>query len=273
MSIHSRYRAGLWHPYEKPMYGVLLNPYHPLSHGLVGCWLFNEGGGNIVYDLSQHMHHGSINGATWTAENFASALSFDGTNDYVEVSDQKQELAPDSLTFAARIKILSGWSNTDRIVTKKGDLSWDASTGWSLEINSNGYMTFLGSGSTAGDGLFMEWQQDTWHFVVITKGAEETEVKGYLDGKYKDTQSCDTISPNNQPLTFAYYPYEHSYLPVIIAFSFIWKLPLRPTEIWQLYTDPFCMFYHPLEAELLYAAAPAGIILQAMHHYRMLREV
>jgi len=53
---------GLWHPYEKPMYGVLLNPYHPLARGLVGCWLFNEGGGNSVFDLSGYGNHGMLGG-------------------------------------------------------------------------------------------------------------------------------------------------------------------------------------------------------------------
>ena len=30
----------------------VLNPGHPLSEGLVGCWLFNEGAGGLVQDLS-----------------------------------------------------------------------------------------------------------------------------------------------------------------------------------------------------------------------------
>ena len=88
-------------------------------------------------------------------------MQFDGEDDYVEVSDSDQKLAPDALTFTAWIKILSGWEEYDRIVTKKGDLEWDA-TGWSLEINTNGLMTFLGSGGEYGDRLAMGWQQDTW---------------------------------------------------------------------------------------------------------------
>ncbi|RLC75048.1 MAG: hypothetical protein DRJ03_30885 [Chloroflexi bacterium] len=271
MRTLSHYRAGLWHPYEKPMYGALLNPYHPLAQGLIGCWLFNEGGGNTVFDLSQYMHHGSINGATWTIEKFGSILSFDGTDDYIEVPDQNQELAPDSLTFAARIKV-SGFVENDRIVTKKTNLNWDASTGWSLELNIEEKMTFLGSGGTYGDKLSMGWQQDKWFFVAVTKESGATTVKGYLDGQYKDNQACDTISPNAQPLALAVY--QTQYTPIIYSEVYIYNRALSAEEIWQLYTDPFCMFYHSLEAEVLYAVAPpAGIVPQAMHHYRMMREV
>ena len=36
----------------KPPKGAMLNRGHPLSRGLKGCWLMNEGGGKIVNDLS-----------------------------------------------------------------------------------------------------------------------------------------------------------------------------------------------------------------------------
>ena len=81
MSVHSRYRAGLWHPYEKPMYGVLLNTRHPLARGLVGCWLFNEGGGNTVFDLSDNFKHGTFGAEapSWVAE----GIYFGGDGDYI----------------------------------------------------------------------------------------------------------------------------------------------------------------------------------------------
>ncbi len=168
---------------QKPPLPVHINWEHPLSRGLVGCWLFNEGGGNIAFDLSGHVNHGTINGATWTAEKLGSALSFDGTNDYVEVPDPDQELAPDALTFAVWIKILSGWYVHDRIVTKKGSLSWDATSGWSLEIIDGGNMVFLGSGGEF-EKLVMGWQENTWHFIAVTKEAGATVVKGYLNMRY-----------------------------------------------------------------------------------------
>ena len=199
--------------------------------GLVGEWNFDEGSGNTAHDSSGYGNDGTIHGANWTTGKFGNALEFDGSDDYVSVDDNDQQLAPDALTFEAWIKVLSGWSNSDRIVSKKGSLSWNAASGWSLEINTGGMMTFLGSGGTYGDRLSMGWQQDTWHHVAITKEAGATVVKGYLDGQYKDNQSCNTISPNTQPLTLAFYPNEDRYAPIIIDQVRIYNRALSPEEI------------------------------------------
>jgi DNA-binding beta-propeller fold protein YncE len=55
--------------------------------GLVGCWNFNEGTGNTVYDNSGNRNHGAIHGAAWTTGISGSALEFDGIDDYVELTD------------------------------------------------------------------------------------------------------------------------------------------------------------------------------------------
>jgi len=204
-----------------------------LDTGLVGEWKFDEGSGDTAHDSSGHGNDGTrynfANG--WVSGKYGNALEFDGSDDYVSVDDNDQQLALDAFTFEAWIKVLSGWSNYDRIVSKKGSLSWNAASGWSLEINTGGMMTFLGSGGTYGDRLSMGWQQDTWHHVAITKEAGATVVKGYLDGQYKDDQSCNTISPNTQPLTLAFYPNENSYTPIIIDQVRIYNRSLSPEEI------------------------------------------
>ncbi len=41
---------------QKPPLGIPVNWSHPLSRGLVGCWLMNEGSGNLTYDLSGRDH-------------------------------------------------------------------------------------------------------------------------------------------------------------------------------------------------------------------------
>ena len=53
--------------------------------GLVGAWHFDEGEGTTAYDSSGNGNHGTIYGATWTTDGkFGKALSFDGTDDYVD---------------------------------------------------------------------------------------------------------------------------------------------------------------------------------------------
>ncbi|MHC4629926.1 MAG: LamG-like jellyroll fold domain-containing protein [Planctomycetota bacterium] len=48
-------------PQLKPTRGILLNTHHPLTRGLVGCWLMNEGSGRKINDLTG-FHVGNITG-------------------------------------------------------------------------------------------------------------------------------------------------------------------------------------------------------------------
>lgn len=41
---------------QKPPLGSQINWSHPLSQGLVGCWLMNEGGGTIAKDLASNIY-------------------------------------------------------------------------------------------------------------------------------------------------------------------------------------------------------------------------
>ena len=53
---------------------------------LVGYWNLDEGAGTTANDSSGHDNDGSVSGVTWTTSGkFNGALTFDGTNDSVQV--------------------------------------------------------------------------------------------------------------------------------------------------------------------------------------------
>ncbi len=55
---------------------------------LIAAYSFNEGTGTSLVDRSGRGHTGTISGAAWSAQGkFGGALSFDGVNDWVTVSD------------------------------------------------------------------------------------------------------------------------------------------------------------------------------------------
>ena len=59
----------------------------------------NEGSGSVVYDHSRYRNNGQIVGANWTTGKFGWALSFDGVDDYVEISDFSE--VNDQITITA----------------------------------------------------------------------------------------------------------------------------------------------------------------------------
>lgn len=62
---------------------------HPRAKGLKGWWLFGESAGATVYDLGGYNLHGALTNATvgtaWHIGPWGPVLSFDGTDDYVNL--------------------------------------------------------------------------------------------------------------------------------------------------------------------------------------------
>lgn len=82
-------RAKGWQTKPKP--GCMIDPTHPLSRGLVGCWLFNEGAGSRLTDISGYGNHGVLTNmnpeSDWVGSPHGGALDFDGSNDFINVGN------------------------------------------------------------------------------------------------------------------------------------------------------------------------------------------
>ena len=74
---------------------------------LVGNWKFDDGAGNTAIDKSGNGNDGTlIGGPTWIAGTIGSgALSFDGSDDMVEVPDAASLDLPEALTIAAWVNL------------------------------------------------------------------------------------------------------------------------------------------------------------------------
>ena len=83
--------------HQKPLLGRQINWAHPLAHGMVSCWLFNEGSGSKVYDIASHRYDLDFNNSpVWSLDKFGhspsilfnSSLSqFLGRGDLCGISD------------------------------------------------------------------------------------------------------------------------------------------------------------------------------------------
>ena len=80
--------------------------------GLVAAYAFSEGSGTTAGDRSGNGRTGTITGAAWTAAGrFGSALSFNGTSDWVTVADANALDLTTGMTLEAWVNpaVLSGW--------------------------------------------------------------------------------------------------------------------------------------------------------------------
>ena len=124
----------------------------PLSEtDLVACWHFDENTGTTVYDSSSNNNDGTIYGATWTTGISGSALSFDGTDDYVEVTDDPSLNPVNMITIEAWVKTID--TGLHKGIAVKG---WGTggNEGYVLEIHNS--LAAFDVNSWAGGGWYME---------------------------------------------------------------------------------------------------------------------
>ena len=157
---------------------------------------FDEKTGTTAYDTSGNGNNGTISGATWkgSAECKSGAcLSFDGSNDYVNVNDSSTLDVTSGVTVEAWVKI-SDQTPTFRIITEK-----DVSGQYSLFVMSDGLKArfrlnslWATSTTTITDGR--------WHHIAGT--ATASTVRIYVDGKLEEeVTGTDAFTTNNTPVT------------------------------------------------------------------------
>lgn len=89
---------------ESNIYTTFVNAIENITVGL-HC---DEGLGSVTYDFSGYDNDASINGATWSLGKYSYGLDYDGTNDYLNISNSA------TVNFTSDFTVLA-WINTDTI--------------------------------------------------------------------------------------------------------------------------------------------------------------
>jgi len=156
-----------------------------LDTGLIGHWKFDEGSGSLASDESGSGRNGTLtSGATWTTGRIGGAVSFDGTNDYVDLPSF--DISGNELTIATWVNFNSFPNNIDQRFISKANGSQAASHYWMLGHTKQGSQQRLrtrirAGGSTAtlvaSSGTLAT---NTWYHVATTY--DGATIKLYLNG-------------------------------------------------------------------------------------------
>jgi len=161
-----------------------------LETGVVGYWHFDEATSTESYDSSGFGSTGTLtDGPTWQTSSNCRAgecLSFDGVNDYVDVSDGDSLGLTDAFTLEAWFKTPS-FSTISALITK--DIGGGLSS-YRLSIHSVGKIrieiaTSDCSGWGTNDIANTVLQLNTWQHISVTY--DGNTVKHYLNGILDDS--------------------------------------------------------------------------------------
>lgn len=142
----------------------------------------DEDTGTRAHDAASENAHGTFAGSPqWTAGKLGTALSFDGTNDYIEAD---ASLAPDTqdTAVAAWIK-LDVLNRTHVLVTNSAT---EFANGWVLQVvgGTNQVSFHANINSTTGTVITSTTvlQTDTWYHVAAVHDGTEDKVSIHING-------------------------------------------------------------------------------------------
>jgi len=226
----------------KPKPGVQINPLHPLSRGLVGYWLFNEGSGSRAADISGHGNHGTLNGMSpnaqgsgWGGSKFGGGLQFDGNDDYIKVEGMNGFEPVNGISVET---ILKPTSILDSFPIHHMDAS--DTDGYGISMYSRDIRASLQLSNSWYHATYPDFSANVYYYIVMTYDNET--LKLYIDGVLQDSDDTPSgalptidkylsIGMNNKQ-SWAY--------KGLIDFVRIYNRVLSAAEVKQLYHDPFC---------------------------------
>jgi Tol biopolymer transport system component len=158
-----------------------------LPDGLVSHWKLDEGSGTIAND-SVGSNHGTIHGAQWSAGQVNSALSLDGSNDYVNVPDNPALNITTDLTISAWVNFARGGNfqnGSEQAIVSKAVGSGTRNNPYDFRTdNSPEPRLVLVRADAAGHEAVGSGAKHIslreWHHVIVT--VKNNSVDFYIDG-------------------------------------------------------------------------------------------
>ena len=227
----------------KPPKGAMLNRGHPLARGLVGCWLMNEGGGNIVNDLSGNGNTGTLIGTapSWIGGKYGPAVSLPATgNEGINLG--YRTLQSTSLTVVLWI-YQRGDINTStykRIFDAGSD---DGTKGWYWAYRYDYMYAISRSGGTT-----LSWsvpatmrENSGWYQLIFSVNPSGI-ASMYVNTALVDSDTGWTPVYNNIDFCIGIQYNLTDENDIIVDNALFYNRALSASEIAYLYRSPFCMF-------------------------------
>lgn len=225
-------------PQQKPGPGSEIDWGHPLSRGLVGCWLFNEGAGLRVRDMVAG-EFGAVQPGASVASN---RLSLDGIAGYVACGTKVYPWLSGAFSVDARFQL--GVPTSDQApllsITASDHGIFPAYTAQRrnlLYLGAGNYRYWSQSPINLLDG---KTHLGTWVCAGPLQ-ADIAESVMYADGQRQDVFSTQQTTPRASITKLWIGRYNIYYFPGVIEHLRIYARALTPDEVRWLHAEPYAM--------------------------------
>ncbi len=234
---------------SKPLLGTQLDWSNSLNKGLVGFWLFNEGHGNKVNDLSMNGNVGTLTNMAfpptaasgWNPGRKGIGLNFNDVNDYVDAGNKACLDITNAITIGAWVK--PNKLETAYLVKKASSGLTD---GYELSLSLSTNKAFFRVNQFTSSNIYRINSttsypiNGTWaHLVVVYDGINmKIYFNGAPDGSIAGPASILTNTDNLEiggPDAAEYFSGSFDEVR-------IYNRALNAKEIMKLYIDPYGMF-------------------------------
>jgi hypothetical protein len=252
----------------KPKPGAQIDPAHPLSKGLVGYWLFNEGAGSRANDISGYGNHGTLKNMApnaqnsgWVGSKLGGALNFDGTDDCINCGIDSSLGLTAEFTIVCTIKPAT-INNYDTIIGKsvfRWHLGLHGNSGIQVYVNNANELSTPANTIIVENEYHVVWvHSQSYGDLIFIDGVESAS--GDLPDVGADPTQLITIGADNGAGGYRY----HGNINHVM----IYDRALSESEIEQLYQDPSCNL---LTSRHWYipTAGPAGAIMNQFQNFNI----
>lgn len=245
--------------HQKPPLGVQVDWSNPITKGLVGCWLFNEAGGDKVYDLSGNNNTGTLTNMAfpsttssgWNPGKDGSAIAFDKSNDYIDTNTDELFQLTDGTIITSVFANSYPAADADqlRAIVTKDQSGWHDDLIFSLGSDEVVDLTHLSVTIQKASNTTRYTATDTVTFplntpqMVATTWGKST-LKLYREGKLAASNAFTggVVSSGRNVLFGQMQGVAGRFWDGWISYVYIFNRALSPQEIQQLYIEPYGMF-------------------------------
>ena len=216
---------------NRPLPGARLNMAHPLTRGLVGCWLLNETGGIRAMDLSPYGNHGRLVGFASPVRRPFNGLPFDGVDDYVDVGNgaSLNVTGPFSIELWVKFTAYLNGGIIDKNYSSDGWMLWSQSDPLVALYVNNAHQVEMTSPALS-----------VWSHTAAVMDSVSSRI--YLGGVLKNTGTSTFPTGNSSDAVVIGKDFNLGrFSNVVLGIVRVYNRALNAQEIKELYMNPYGM--------------------------------